>query len=231
MNSVALDLIREVEESTDDTGFVTKVELRVNEALDEIATLTNWNHFHTRTTFNTVAGTSVYQLPAGAREIIQLRFTDNGSPIQHWTVQEAARRGIRLEVSGRPRAWLEDGNLVSGANVLYQFRLYPVPDSVLTIEREYYYHPSDVASASVLPIQDQYIVLVKDRVRAYLLEEVQKYEAADRAQRRYEAGLDRLVKQEKRKVAANTTLRPSDLVNIYRRPDAIFPPDHYDNWL
>lgn len=231
VNSIALDLIREIEESTDDSGFVAKVELRVNEALDEIAVATNWNTFRTRSTFNTVAGTAVYQLTAGGREIIQLRYTDTGEPIPHWTIQEAARRGVKLEDSGRARAWLEDGNLVSGTNVFYQFRLVPKPDSILTIEREFFYHPSDVASGSVLPVQDQYIVLVKDRVRAYLLELDQKYDAADRAQRRYEANLDRLVKREARKVAAKTVLKQTDLANIRRRERAIFDPSHFNNGL
>ena len=191
--------------------------------------LTNWNMFRTRSTFNTAIGTAVYQLPAGGRDIIQLRYTDTGEPIQHWTVQEAARRGVKLETPGRARAWLEDGNLVSGSNVLYQFRLYPVPDAVVTVEREYFYHPSDVASGSVLPVQDQYVVLVKDRVRAHLLELDQKYDAADRAQRRYEANLDRLVKREGRKTSAMTALKQTDLGGRGGRQHAIFDPSHYNN--
>lgn len=231
VNSIALDLIQEIEESTDDSGFVTKVETRINEALDEIAVATNWNHFKTRASFNTVDGTAVYQLPTGGREIIQLRHTDNGEPITLVTIQEAARRGLILEDEGRPRVWLEDGNLVSGSNVLYQFRLFPVPDAVYAIEQEYYYHPSNVASGSVLPVQDQYIVLVKDRVRAYLLELDQKYDAADRAQRRYEANMATLVKKEMRKVAAKTVLKQTDLANIRRRERPILDPGHFNNGL
>ena len=229
VNSIAVQLIEELEESTDDTGFVSRVELKVNQALDEIAIATNWNTFRTRSTFNTAIGTDQYQLPTGGREIIQLRYTDTGEPIPHWTIQEAARRGIKLEDAGRARAWLEDGNLVSGSNVLYQFRLSRVPDAVVEIEQEYFYHPSEVASGSVLPVQDQHVVLVLDRVRASMLELDQKYDAADRAQRRYESNLANLVKRESRKVAAFTVLKQTDLLNIRRWPRAIFDPSHFNN--
>jgi hypothetical protein len=229
VNSIALSLIQEMEESTDDAGFVAKIEARVNEALDEIAVATNWNVFHTRTTIPTVIAQAQYNLPAGAREIIQLRYLDTGEPIPLMTIQEAARRGIKLEDSGRARAWLEDGNVVSGSDVLYRIRLAPVPDAVVNVECEYYYHPSDVASASVMPVQDQLIVLVKDRVRAYMLEGDQKYDAADRAQRRYEQNLTFLVKREMRKVAQKTVLKQTDLANIQRRRGPILPPDHYSN--
>lgn len=231
VNSLALQLIQEFEESTDDSTFVARVENWVNQAYDEVAIATNWNTFRTRSTFSTAIGTSVYQLPAGGREIIQLRYTDTGEPIPHWTIQEAARRGVKLEDSGRARAWLEDGNLVSGSNVLYQFRLAPVPDAVVSIEREYFYHPSEVASGSVLPVQDQHIVVVLDRVRARMLELDQKYDAADRAQRRFESNLANLVKRETRKIAAFTVLKQSDLVNVRRVPRAIFDPSHFNNGL
>ncbi len=217
-------------ESTDDSGFVTKIELRVNEALDEIAISTNWNTFHTRSTIPTVAAQAQYNLPAGAREIIQLRYLDTGEPIPLMTIQEAARRGIKLEDPGRARIWLEDGNVVSGANVLLRIRLAPVPDAIVNIEAQYYYHPSDVASASHLPIQDQFIVLVKDRVRVYMLENDQKYDAAQLAQRRYELNLDKLVKREQRKTAQMTTLKQTDLGGKGGRQHAIFDPSHNRNW-
>jgi hypothetical protein len=229
VNTIAIDLIEEIEEATDDAGFVAKVEKRVNEALDEIAVATNWNSFRTRTTINTVATQAQYQLPAGAREIIQLRYTDNGQPIPNWTIQQAARRAQKIEDPGRARFWLEDGNLVSGSNVLYQFRLTPVPDSILEIEAEFYYHPSEIASGSVLPVQDNLIVIVKDRVRAYLLEGDQKYDAADRAQRRYEKNLDILVKRSQNIIAAKTVLRQSDLAIIRRRERPLLDPSHYNN--
>src|SRR5262249_46051647 len=108
VNSVALDLIREFEESTDDAGFVTKIELRVNEALDEIAVSTNYNTFKTRSTIATVATQAVYNMPTGAREIIQLRYLDDGTPIPMISMQEVARRRILLETSGRAQRWLED---------------------------------------------------------------------------------------------------------------------------
>jgi hypothetical protein len=231
VNAIALSIIQEFEESTDDSGFVAKVEARINEALDEIAIATDWNTFRTRATFNTSDGEDQYTLPAGGREIIQLRYTSDGLPIAHWTIQQAARAGAQLEDEGKPRFWLEDGTTVSGSNVLYRFRLAPTPDAAYTVEYEYYYHPSDVASGSVLTVQDQHIVLVKDRVRAHLLELDQKYDAADRAQRRFETNLDKLVRREGRKTAAVTILKQTDLGAVRRRDRALLDTAHYNNGL
>lgn len=228
-NSLALEILNDMEKATDDTEFVVRVEKRVNNALDEIAVTTEWNHFRMRSAFNTVIGQSTYQLPQGGREIIQLRYTDTGDGIDLVTIQEAARRSIKLEDAGRARVWLEDGNLISGSNVLYQFRLAPVPDSILTIEREFYFHPSEVGTSATFPIQDQYLPLVRRFVRACLLRLDQKYDAADREQSAYNTLLDGLVKREKRKVAAETRLKVSDIQRGGRRPQAVFDPSHFDN--
>src|SRR5215510_13457808 len=230
-NSEATAILQSMEKATDDAGFVARVEKRINNALDEIAVATNYNMFRTRSMFNTVAGTAVYQLPVGGREIEQLRYTDTGEPIWLWGTQEAARYMAKLENSGRARVWIQDGVLVSGANTLYQFRLAPVPDSVVTIERTFFYHPSEIASATVIPIQDQYLPLVRRFVRASLLFLSQQYDQADREQRIYDRLLDQLVKQEKRKVAAITRIRPSDVRRDGGRAQAIFDPSHFDNIL
>jgi hypothetical protein len=229
-NSVALDVIQEFEESTDDAGFVAKIEKRVNEALDEIAIATNYNTFKTRATFATVASQAQYNMPVGARELIQLRYLDTGEPIPMLTTQEAARRGIKLEETGRPQAWLEDGVVVSGSNVLLRIRLWPVPSSILSIEEEHYFHPSDVASATVLPIQDQHVVLIKDRVRVYFLTNDQKYDAAQLALLSYQQNLERLVRREQAKVAKKVTLQETDLSNIRRRRGPRLPGNYPDSW-
>lgn len=231
-NSLALEILEEMERATDDAEYVARVEKRVNDALDEIAVSTDYNMFRTRSTFNTVASQAQYQLPAGGREIIQLRYTDTGEPLWHWTIQEAARRGFKLEDEGRARTWLEDGNLVSGSNVLYQFRLAPVPEEVLEIEQEYFYHPSEVATSTVIPIQDQFLPLVRHWVRASLLRLYQQYDQAEMEQRQYDKLLDGLIKREKRKVAANTSLKACDIRRDGGRPQAQFDPSHFDNpWL
>ena len=231
-NSMALEIMAEMEKALDDAVYISRVEKRINDALDEIAVATNYNMFKTRSTFSTVAGQAVYQLPVGGREISQLRYTDTGEPIWNSTTQEAARWGALLEQSGRARIWIQDGILVSGANTLYQFRLSPVPNSILTVEREFYYHPSEIASAVVIPIQDQYLPLVRRFVRASLLFLSQQYDQADRERQIYEKLLDGLVKQEKRKVAAETRMCASDLRRDGRRGQAQFDPSHYRNsWV
>ena len=228
-NSEAIAILQQMEKATDDAGFVQRVEKRINDALDEIAVATNYNMFRTRSTFSTVAGTAVYQLPVGGREIEQLRYTDTGEPIWPWGTQEAARYMAKLEDSGRARVWIEDGVLVSGANTLYQFRLAPVPNSILTIERTYFYYPSEVATSAVIPIQDQYLPLVRCYAKAQLYELDGMLDRAREQRGIYATLLDRLVKQEKRKVAATSQQRWNDLPSGGGRAQAIFDPSHYKN--
>src|SRR5215510_6402310 len=228
-NSEAVSILQEMEKATDDAGFVQRVEKRINDALDEIAIATNYNMFRTRSTFSTAAGVAVYQLPAGGREIEQLRYTDTGEPIWLWGTQEAARYMAKLEDSGRARVWIEDGNLVSGANVLYQFRLAPVPNSILTIERTFFYHPSEVATSTVIPIQDQYLPLIRCYVKAGLYELDGMLDRAREQRNIYKTLLDRLVTQEKRKVAATSQQRWNDLPRGGGRAQAIFDPSHFKN--
>jgi hypothetical protein len=219
----------EIGMKTSDPGRVTMVEGFVNSALDEIAIATDWTVFKARDTFSTEIGEDQYTLPVGGREIIQLRYTDTGEAIDLWTEQEAARRSFKLEDPGRAYFWLEDGNLIDSGNVLYQFRLAPVPNSELEIEVSYYYHPSQVASADPLPIPDSLIVLVKDRTRAYLLVRDEKYQAATIHLRNYEKGLERLVKQENRPTAKETRVKPSIPGRGRRWGGPRFDPAHYRN--
>lgn len=228
VNSIALSLIQEMEESTDDTGFVTKIEKRVNEALHEIGLAADYNPFRARSTFATVVGQAQYNMPAQARDIIQLRFTTDGTPIQMRTVQELVRLGIKLDTSGRPESWLEDGVIQSGANNLLRIRLVPIPASVENIEEEHYFDSADTASASQLQVPDSFLVVVKDRVRMYMLENDEKYDAASLVGRRYEANLNRLIQRESSKPAQKIVLKETDLSNIRRRRGPRLPGNYPD---
>jgi hypothetical protein len=228
-NSLAIEFLQNMEKATDDAGFVQRVEKRVNNALAEIAVTTNYNMFKTRSTFSTVAGTAVYQLPAGGRDVDQLRYTDTGQPLWLWGTQEAARALAKLEDPGRAAVWIEDGILVSGSNVLYQFRVAPVPTSTLTIERTYYFHPSEVTTAQVIPILDQFIPLLRCYVKADLYELDGMLDRAKEQRGIYTGLLNGLEKREKRKVAATTQQRWNDLPSGGGRAQAIFDPSHFKN--
>lgn len=230
-NSEAIAILQSMEKSTDDAGFVSRVEARINNALDEIAIATNYNMFRTRTTFDTVAGTAVYQLPVGGRDIEQLRYTDNGQPLWLWTPQEAARYGAQLEEQSRPAVWLEDGILVSGSNVLYQFRLARVPDDEYEIEQYYYFHPSEVGTSTVIPVLEQFLPLIRHYVKAELHELDGMLDRAKEQRGIYNALLEKLEKREKRKVAAVTNQRYNDLRRDGGMPQAIFDGAHFRNNL
>lgn len=230
MNSIAIDLMTERGDQTDDAGQVTVVEKRINDAMDEVAAVTGWDIFKTRDTFNTAAGTAQYNMPAGLREIIQLRYTADGEPITMLTTQEAARRGIRLEESGKAQAWLQDGYVQSGSDRLFRIRLWPVPNAILEVEREYYYNPSDVASASHLPVQDNIIVAIKHHVRAAMSVNDERFEEATYHRTKFDQILGRLIKQEHSKVAQKIVLAEVDLANVRRRAGPRLPGNYPDRW-
>lgn len=229
-NSIALSLITEHGESSDDANFVTLVEKRVNEAVQEIALATNFNPYKARSTFATGAGTATYNMPATARELIQLRFISDNTPIVYSTTQELVRHGVKLTDSGRPKFFLEDGVVVSGSNTLLVVRLVPVPASIESIEEEHYFDPTDTASASQIPIPLSWIVAVLDRVRSWFLENLGKYDASALAIRRYEKNLKLIVGRENNKAADKTTLQEVDLANLRRRRGPRLPGNFPDTW-
>lgn len=231
-NSEAVKILQDMEKATDDAGFVSRVEARINNALDEIAIATNYNMFKTRDTFDTVAGTAVYQLPVGGRDIEQLRYTDTGQPLWLWTPQEAARYRAQLEEAGRAMVWLEDGVVVDGSDVRYQFRLARVPDEALEIEEYYYFHPSEVSTAQVIPILEQFIPLIRHYVKAELYKLDGMLDRAKDERGEYKELLDKLEKREKRKVNAVTQQRYNDLRRDGGMPQAQFDGAHFRNlWI
>lgn len=218
VNALALRLITEQGESTDDTDFVTQVEAWINDALQEIALAINGNPFRDKTTINTDADEDQYTLPSGAKEVIQMRFVDNGEPLYLKTIQEISLKGFDLTDTGRPIYWIEDGL----SSNLYRFRLYPIPDDDYDIEVSYYFQPSEVASGSNIPVQDQYIQVIIDRVRMHFALRERDYEGFDRLQQRFEKNISILVIKESRRTNAFTYLRPNRLINN-RLPEARYP--------
>lgn len=229
-NSIALSLIAEVGESTDDASFVTLVEKRVNEAVQEIALAANFNPYKARATFATAVATPTYNMPAAARELSQLQFVTDGVPILMSTTQDLARRGLKLTDPGRPQFWLEDGVVLSGSNTLLKIRLVPVPVAIEFIEEEHYLDPTDTASASHIPIPLSFLVPTLDRVRSFLLENQGKYDASALAIRRYENGLKRITVRENHKDARKVVLQETDLANLRRRRGPRLPGNFPSDW-
>lgn len=217
VNALALSTMKDFGESTDNTDLVAIYEKRVNKALQELALATNFNPFKTRATFATAVSVPQYNMPAAARELNQLQFVTDAQPITLSTTQDLAMRGIKLTDPGRPRFWLEDGVVQSGANNLLRIRLVPVPAAIEDIEEEHYFDPTDTASASHLQVPDSWLVCVTDRVESWSLENEGKYDASALCIRRYEANLKRLVGRENGKIARKVTLQPVDLAGVRTR--------------
>lgn len=230
LNSVALSLIIEVGESTDDPDFVLLVEKQVNKAVQEIALATNFNPYKGRSPFSTAIGTAVYNMPAAVRELIQLQFVTDGVPIPMSTTQDLARRGLKFTDPGRPQFWLEDGVVVVGSDTLLKIRLVPVPVAVESIEEQHYFDPTDIASASQMPIPFSFLVPTQDRVLSFLQENQGKYDASALSIRRYENGLKRISNRENNKDARKVVLQEVDLANLRRRRGPRLPGNFPSDW-
>jgi hypothetical protein len=229
-NSIALSLIKEVGESTDDADFVLLVEKQINKAVREISLVTNFNPYKARAPFNTAIGTPTYNMPATARELIQLRFVTDSAPISYSTTQELVARRLKLTDPGRPQFWLEDGVVLSGSDTLLKIRLVPVPVAVESIEEEHYFDPTDTASASHIPIPSSWTVPVEDRALSFLLENLGKYDASALAIRRYEKSIKRIADRENNKNADKAVLQEVDLANLRRRRGPRLPGNFPDTW-
>ena len=230
VNSIALNLITEHGESTDDSDLVAVVEKRVNEAVQRIALATNFNPYKARATFATAIGTASYNMPAQARELNQLQFVTDGVPIAYSTTQELARRGILLTDPGRPQWWLEDGVVLSGSDTLLKIRLVPVPVAIESIEEEHYFDPTDTASASHIPIPLSWIIPTQHYVRSWFARNEGKYDAATLEIREYKETLKNITNREDNKVSHKVVLQEVDLANLRRRRGPRLPGNFPDTW-
>lgn len=220
----------ELDAQADVAGFTQQFENWINEALSQIASRANWRFFQVTSPLATVAAQAVYTLPVGVKEIRQMRHILTNEPIELTNQPELVSHGVDLELQGKPRAWMTEGSTVDvSGNVQYTIRLWPVPDAIYNAEFTALTHVGTIASAAHLPVQPQYIEVIRDRVRAFHWARLKEWEGSNAHYIRFRDNLNNLVEREERKYARRSRLRRRDISRGGFPDKAMLDPNHFRN--
>lgn len=161
------DALQQVDEVVGSGSTTAKqiIKAGINEAYSEAAGLRNWETLQSNTTITTVSGTSLYtpitsssSIPRIRRIISVLDETNNKF------IQEIDQKIFEKSYpfvdptltgnTGNPRLWMST-DYTSGRDA--QIKLYPIPNSTLTLRVRYFYEPLPLVNDSDIPlIPDQY---------------------------------------------------------------------------
>lgn len=229
VNQLAIRLATDYGESTDNTEYISTLETWINDALDEIAVKTDWKFFQATGTFNTVATQRLYNMPIGLRDIRVLRFTEFDTPIDFVTKPQIAQLGIDFEQSGRPQKWYAEDYITVGSNLIYRIGLWPVPDAIYSIENDYLFHPSDIASASNITVPDELYTVIKYKIGAEQGDFDNNFERYDRKIQRFDKMLADITAKYNRSSSQWTRLQPRDISSSMGERFARLDPAHFRN--
>lgn len=233
INALALILIKENDEGSDNSEYVTVVEGWIDDAIDEVANFYEWKLFKRTDTINTVASTASYELSADVKDIRSIRFVDTDEPIDYVDEQRLAGIAENLENEGKPRFWYYGPTSDLGTDVpLKSINLVPIPDAIYELEANVNIHPSSAVLANTvsIPFQKESILAIKNRVRAYMLMDDKDYEGAKiYLQMFYKQMEDMKAKEIGNPSAKFLVMQPRDLGTQSDRRFARLDPSHFRN--
>lgn len=222
VQDLATILIREHGESQDDTDYVDTVVDWISEACSEIADRTEWRFFKATLTPPIVALTAEYDLGPLVKEVKSVRHIDTNEPIRYTDDERIINRAIDIDLPGVPRHWwynrAEEGS--------FFIAFYPIPDRVYQIEVRAFTHPTALIISDNIPLHTELLRLVKDRVRAFMLNHDKDYDGSDRALNVFMSDLNRISNREVRKHANHLRLQPRD-IGRRTRDLAVLDPNHF----
>ena len=136
--------------------FATEIKKYVNFRYKEIFERFNWGTINPTYTFNTVAGTSDYQMAADFFKPLYAYDNTNSMDIKETDLQEIERDNpTTLSSPGHPIKYAQYDKLHATTNVLEHWvRLYPTPSQVITILMPYQVAPTDLSGDTDVPIMD-----------------------------------------------------------------------------
>ena len=230
LNALALELIRAHGEVSVDTDYVTTTEQWIKDALDELATESSWRAFITHATLPTVASQQFYNLPTQVRDIGFVRNPPDDLHIEYITKKRAARMGLNLEQTGRPRYWYYNDQENVANDFRYEIGFYPIPDAIYNLDVEYEINIADLASGAHIPVQKNMILPLKFCARSYMYVADDNIESADWWYKRYLRTMERLMVQEQNKSADQQRMQQTDLPGSgHEGKYAILDPFHFHN--
>jgi len=226
VSDLATSLLQEQSEALDDTDYFNTVVGWINDACADISGSHDWRFL--KRTFNipTAPGVSEYSLQFN--DIKDVRSIQNLSTLQYIGYRDDVRiihNSIDMTLPGEPVFWW----FSKAVDDQQYIQLWKVPTTVVNLEVRCHKLNTALVSASNMPFQSEFILLIKDRVRAYMLEDDKDYDGCDRKMQQYQARLEDLKGKEVKKNAAYRRMQRRDVSARY--PDlAQLPPDHFHWW-
>lgn len=212
LNDFAKLMAREHSEAIDDSDYIELVENWTVDALAEMADASEWRFFQTQSVITTIIGTPQYDLPTGVNQVRSFRMPDVDEEIVYKNVQTLITLAQDLEQTSRPRFWYYANAGESGSDIIYRVNFWPVPDAIYNIVGEFRFDPTTITGSSFqLPIQGYLQLLLKDRVRSYMLADDKDYDGSDRAYQRFLKNLEMAVRRENSKINNRQRFQPRDI--------------------
>lgn len=231
VNALALRLMRENDEATDNTEVVSLYEEWIDDAIDEIASAHEWSVFKPIRTLSTVASTAIYDLDEDVTDIRAIRFVDTDEPIFYQDEMNLINVAANLENEGKPRNWFWVETLTGTNQEAKQIQLHPIPDAIYDLELSVRVHPTTtiLGTSDAVPFRKEWILAIKHRVRAYALMNDKDYEGAKMYLDMFYDKLKAMIGNENSSPEANyLVMQPSDIPRGDSR-HPILDPSHFSN--
>ena len=215
LQELAIIVLREQSEAQDDPTHIAVIVEQIIDSLEEIATEADWRWLNQIGSFTTNIGQSTYNLPEGIREVKFMRIPATDRELDYLAPERMSRYGLDFEQSGTPTHWFYVQPAVDAPNqtLVFGFKLYPVPNAAYTIEYYMLKNFRSYTASSQIPVQEEFLLLLKDRLRSYILTDDKDYDGADRAYQRFQTRLEKLRRREGTKNSNYLKLRTRDIAS------------------
>lgn len=206
VNDLVTVMMREMDEGSDNTEMVSTYIGWISDAIDEIASATDWTIFKTVFTTALTATNPILELAQNLKDIRSIRFTDTDETIEYGDEPLLFSLAVNIEEPGKPRSWFfvdADDDAVEQAQLVLRF--HPIPDSDYPIMISARKHPlinSPMLGTDEIPFRQEFIPAIKDRVRAYVLANDKDYEGMQAYLSMFYDKVNKLVAQEESKPGA-----------------------------
>lgn len=230
VNALALILLREQDEATDNTEMVSTVESWIDDAVDEIANAYEWKLFQQVDSLSTVASQQAYALAQDVIDIKSIRFTDTDEPIDYQDIMNLTNIAENFENTGKPRFWFYLEPTAGSNELIKNIGLSPIPDAIYPLKLHVQVHPTTTALATGdnIPFRKEMVLAIKHRVRAYILMNDKDYEGSKFYLQAFYAKLEEMKGMETRSPAAKyLIMQPRDLGSQSDRRFARLDPSHF----
>jgi hypothetical protein len=181
---------------------------------------------------NTVASQANYELTQDVMDIRNIRFTDTDETIDYIDEPRLYHVSSDLEEEGKPRVWFFN-NADDDAAEQPQFVItfVPIPDAIYELQITAQKHIIvPLVSANEIPLRQEMLLAVKNRVRAYILASDKDYEGSTTYLQMFYKQVDDMIKKESTRPAArHIRLQVTDIVGNTGRRSPILDPSHFSN--